>query len=73
MLHLASVGVSMIPRLKTLIQCVFLLYFKSFNYVHFNLKMYYATKKMDIICNSFVIFLVYSCCQAMPSIVAGVL
>ena len=53
MLHLASVGVSMIPRLKTLIQCVFLLYFKSFNYVHFNLKMYYATKKMDIICNSF--------------------
>ena len=73
MLHLVSVGVSMIPQLKTLLQCAFLLYIKSFNSVHFNLKMYFATKKMDIICNSFVIFLVYSCCQAMPSIVAGVL
>ena len=72
MLHLVSVGVTMIPQLKTLMQCVFLIYIKSFNNVHFNLKMYFATKKMDIICNSFVINLVYSCCQAMPSIVAGV-
>ena len=53
MLQLASVGVSMIPQLKTLMQCVFLLNIKSFINVHFNLKMYYATKKMDIICNSF--------------------
>ena len=50
MLHFASVGASMIPRLKTLIHCV-PFYLSQVN-VHFNLQMCYATKKMDIIVKS---------------------